>query len=421
MQEIPSKNRYGLHIFLFLGTLFTTTLAGAEWITGRSIVDTLNWSEVMVGLWYSVPFIGILTAHEFGHYFVSRYYKVSASLPYYIPMYMPMPIVSIGTLGAFIRIRDIPKSKTQFFDIGIAGPLAGFVVAVGVLLYGFTHLPPKEHIFKIHPEYKKYGLNYEKHVYTTQFLQELDSTAFIERQAKGLEPKMDSAGRKIEFVPAPEYYKEIMQMNLSVGSNLMFYLLSHYVADDPSLVPNSYEMMHYPLLFAGYLALFFTALNLIPIGQLDGGHILYGLIGYENHRKVSPVLFTLYIFYGGLGIIDHTGYVKFLGFESAAWLGIPVYLAYLYLVFERMAQSFQNAVLLTIGVATAQWLVTYYFGIQGFPGWLVFGLILGRFLGIYHPPALYEEPLSTGRQILGWVSLGIFVLCFTPNPLMFGQ
>ncbi len=419
MLDKSPKERYLLHIVLFLSALFTTTLSGAEWMSAKSITDNLAWSEVWQGLYYSIPFLGILTVHEFGHYFMSRYHQVKASLPYYIPMYLPS--ISIGTMGAFIRIRDTPKTRQQFFDIGIAGPLAGFVVALGVLWYGFTHLPAKDDIYRIHPEYQRYGATYEKYVYTEKFIQEVDSLNFIAGQARGIYPKTDSTGKKNEFIPKPEEYKRMMESSLSLGDNLLLRFFKNYVAEDPSLVPNSFEFFHYPFLFAGYLALFFTALNLIPIGQLDGGHILYGLIGYENHRRVSPILFAIYIFYGGLGVIEHTGTVNFLGMEFSPWVGIPLYGYFLYLVFERMMNSLQDTLLLTVGVLTAQWLVTYYTGITGYPGWLVFGFILGRFLGVYHPPSLYEEPLSTGRQLLGWLTLGIFILCFIPDPFQFGR
>jgi len=414
----PSRiKRYAVHILLFIVTLGTTTLSGAEWMSA----GITEWRDVGQGFWYSIPFLGILTVHEFGHYFMSRIHKVQASLPYYIPLYFPGGLPSIGTMGAFIRIRTSPKTRQQFFDIGIAGPLAGFVVALGVLWYGFTHLPEQEDIFRIHPEYERYGVNYEKYVYSEQFIREQDSLQFIAAQEKGTYPKVDEKGRPVVFTPRPETYRNIMESSFSLGDNLLLRFFKHYVAEDPALVPNPYEFFHYPLLFAGYLALFFTALNLLPIGQLDGGHILYGLIGYENHRRVSPVLFTIYIFYGGLGVIYPTGVVNFLGMESSALTGIPLYLFFLYLTFSRMTDNLRDTLLLSIGVLTGQWLVTYYTGMTGYPGWLVFGFLLGRVLGVYHPPALYEEPLSTGRQILGWLTLGIFVLCFIPEPFHFGR
>ena len=109
---------------------------------------------------------------SFGHYITARIYRVKVTLPFYIPLWLGI-ISTIGTMGAFIQIKQPLVSRKQFFDIGIAGPLAGFVVAIGVLWYGFTHLPSPEYVFEIHPEYKteypiefeKYGYNYAEYAY----------------------------------------------------------------------------------------------------------------------------------------------------------------------------------------------------------------------------------------------------------------
>lgn len=387
-------------------------------MSGRYVFD-LPWNEIWQGLWFSVPFLGILTVHEFGHYFLCRFHKIKASLPYYIPFWLGP--FSIGTMGAFIRIRSMPETRRQFFDVGVAGPLAGFVVALAVLTYGFTHLPAREDIFRIHPEYKRYGLEYQKYVYTEKFLREEDSLGFVDARAKGIVPKTDDKGRPTVFKPRPQVYREMMEGNFSLGGNLLLHFFKHYVAPSPDLVPNPYEFMHYPVLFAGYLALFFTALNLLPIGQLDGGHVLYGLVGYRNHQRISPVLFVIYIFCAGLGVVRANGTVSFVGMELEAAVGIPLYLLFLYLVFDRMTANLRNALLLSVGVLAAQWLVTVYAGLRGYPAWLVFGFIVGRFLGVYHPPALLEHPLDWKRKALGWLALAIFVLCFTPEPFRFGE
>src|SRR6218665_1655248 len=125
----PRSKTILLHSSLFLATLFTTTLAGAEWY-GKP-VDSF-WTFFVNGFTYSVPFLFILSVHEFGHYFTAMYYRIKASLPYYIPLPPPFPL---GTLGALIQIKGEVKSKQQHFDIGIAGPLAGFIAAVGILIY----------------------------------------------------------------------------------------------------------------------------------------------------------------------------------------------------------------------------------------------------------------------------------------------
>jgi membrane-associated protease RseP (regulator of RpoE activity) len=158
--------RIVLQVVLFILTFITSTLAGAEWAYSKSILSgNYSWSDFVSGMSYSVPFLLYLTVHEFGHYFTAIYHKVKTSLPYYIPI----PF-SIGTLGAFIRLRARPASNIQQFDIGIAGPLAGFVVAVILLIYGFSTLPPAEYIFQFHPEYKQFGADYAKYVYAPEFL-----------------------------------------------------------------------------------------------------------------------------------------------------------------------------------------------------------------------------------------------------------
>ena len=130
-----------IQIVLFIATFITTTFASSYWASGN-----FNFVE---GLPFSIPFLLFLTAHEFGHYFMAMYHKVRVSLPYFIPF----PILT-GTLGAVI-IKERAASKANEFDIGIAGPIAGFVIGFLTLCYGFSTLPPAEHIFKIHPEYQK--------------------------------------------------------------------------------------------------------------------------------------------------------------------------------------------------------------------------------------------------------------------------
>lgn len=150
---------------LFILTFIATTLAGGEWIHGSLFLyvpEPLGWSAFIDGMKYSVPFLLILTVHEFGHYFTARYHKIKVSLPYYFPVWLGfIGSMSLGTMGAFIRIRQRISSVSQTFDVGIAGPLAGFVVTLVVLFYGFTHLPPKDYVLEIHPEYQLFGDEYE--------------------------------------------------------------------------------------------------------------------------------------------------------------------------------------------------------------------------------------------------------------------
>jgi membrane-associated protease RseP (regulator of RpoE activity) len=376
-QEPPKpKNRYWLHLLLFVITLITTTLAGAEWMTGRSFFygkELLGFTNFWAGLYFSLPFLGILTAHEFGHYFTAKYYKINVSLPFYIPMWVGfLASLSIGTMGAFIQIREQLKSTKQIFDVGIAGPLAGFVFAIILLWYGFTHLPPIEYIFQIHPEYKQFGFRYADYAY-----------------------KNNPFGA------------------IGLGTNLIFEFFKIYVVEDPKLIPHAYEMAHYPFLFAGYLALFFTALNLIPIGQLDGGHILYGLIGAKKHKATSLVLFIIFIFYAGLGTFQPSEVTL-----ETAWYVLP-YIAFLFFVFYKVFPNKLTVMVVALSIFVGQILIGFLFpSVQGYSGWLVFGFILGNFLGITHPPVAYEHPLDWKRKVLGWLSLIIFILCFSPEPFI---
>ncbi|MGA0557980.1 site-2 protease family protein [Larkinella sp. VNQ87] len=378
----PQTRTYLLQASLFVLTLFSTTAAGAEWMYGRYFLDPehgIGWPEFWQGLHYSIPFLAILTVHEFGHFFAARYHQVRVTLPYYIPLWFGLG-QTIGTLGAFIRIQDFINSRKKFFDIGIAGPLAGFVLALVVLWYGFTHLPPPEHIFSIHPEYKQYGLAFGQHVY------------------KNLPPE------------------SVVQL----GDNLIFWFFKTYVAD-PARLPHPYEMIHYPYLMAGYFALLFTALNLIPIGQLDGGHVLYSLIGQRAFRIVAPILLILFAFYAGLGFIKPSDFVLGNDQEFVNELGyLALYIFGLYLSFQRIHENRITVLLLALSVVATQFVVLLIFPTaEGYPGFLLFILILGRFLGVYHPETHDQEPLSTGRVVLGWLTLLIFVLCLSPKPFIF--
>ncbi|MDO1449167.1 site-2 protease family protein [Rhodocytophaga aerolata] len=370
-----SIKTYFLHSFLFILTFITTTLAGAEWMFGNSFIfspQPLGWPEFWQGMYFSIPFLSVLTVHEFGHYITARLYKIRLTLPYYIPFWLG--IGSIGTMGAFIRIKSPMHTRQEYFDVGIAGPLAGFILALGVLLYGFTHLPPPEHIFTIHPEYQQYGLAYAQHVYK------------------------DTEG------------------GFALGRNLLFVLFEKWVVTDPARIPNVYEMAHYPFLFAGYLSLFFTSLNLLPIGQLDGGHILFSMVGYRKHSLIAPVLFVGFVFYAGLGlVVPPASETEFL--DTFHWA--LLYFGFLFITFSRTVNGAKNTILLSLSVFAGQYLLSFLFpGIEGYYGWLLFSFILGRFLGVYHPPVLYDRPLSAGRQALGWLSLLVFILSFSPKPFI---
>ena len=206
------------YVALFLLTLLTTTLVGidhyASFLSGFRSIDLpfSLWELAIRGLWYSLSILAILGAHEFGHYYACRYYGVDASLPYFLPV----PFVLTGTLGAFIRIRQQIPTKRALFDIGIAGPIAGFVVLIPVLMIG---------------------------MYLSQVIQV---------------PK-DFSG--------PVY---------ELGEPLLFKAVA-WLTFGP--VPEGYTVNMHPVAFAAWFGMLATTLNLFPIGQTDGGHVLYAVLG----------------------------------------------------------------------------------------------------------------------------------------------
>ena len=383
-----------IQFILFVITLITTTLAGAEAMSAKAFLfldepNKLHFpDDFWQGFQFSIPFLTILTCHEFGHYFTARYYKIKTSLPYFIPLWASaLTSLSIGTMGAVIRMTGRTRSRKEFFDIGIAGPLAGFVVSLGVLYYGFTHLPPLEYIFKIHPDYRQYGDNYVE-----------------------------------EVLRIPKF----LSGQVVLGDNLLFKFFKTYVAD-PKLLPPNFEIMHYPILWAGYISLFFTALNLIPIGQLDGGHILYGLIGKKKFNIISPAIFISFALFAGYGLfsiqeIQMIGKGGMFTDERDFIFYLMLYIFFLRVCFSKVSPENRTmSWIISLSVVVAQFLLSYIpqiASMHGFSGFLPFIFLLGRFLGIYHPEVEIDEPLNLKRKLLGWLTLIIFILCFTPYPFM---
>ena len=362
-----------LHLLLFLATVITTTLAGAEWTTNASLFserNPLSWDDFLLGFHFSIPLLLVLSIHEFGHYFTARYHGVSVTLPFYIPLwtgFIGMP--SIGTLGAFIRIRSRIQNRKQYFDIGASGPLAGFLAALIVLIYGFLTLPPPEHIFSIHPEYLPYGWEYPSHVY--------QGTGFY----------------------------------LSFGPNLLFDWLGELLAK-PLFMPHPYEMVHYPYLLAGYLSLFFTALNLLPIGQLDGGHVLYAVFGKRAHHHFSRIFLVFLIFYAGLGLLTELKKIGYL------LLGLPLYAIFLYFSLKSLSPLRARKWTWVLVILALQLLVSWLLpSIEGYSGWLLFAFVLGYFIGVDHPGP-ESRPLDGIRLFLACLVWMVFLLCFTPQPFI---
>jgi len=382
-----------IHLGLFLITLVTTTIAGAEHATGKifagwglvSPEGLLKLDDWHKGLPYAISFLAFLSFHEFGHYFTSLYHKVKCTLPFYIPVYIPIPgAVNIGSFGAVIRLKQRPSSTDKYFDIGIAGPLAGFMVSIFLLIYGFTHLPPlEEYVYSIHPEYKQ------------QF------------------------GR----IPSPREMRAFLEaqnvQSYQIGSSLLFEILKRVIPSDPAQIPPHFELMHYPFLFVGYLTLFFTALNLLPIGQLDGGHVMYGMFGARVSSIIARGAVIGLLLLGGTGIVD----IRTDSFSNLGWvllLRIAIYYVFIVYVLRRVLQIDDRwkVYLYALSLLMIQIALKWFFPSLNVNFiWLFYSFLVVRFVGVDHPSALVERRINLPRQILGWVAILIFILCFSPEPL----
>lgn len=247
-QAEPAKDKVTTNIVLFVLTVFSVMLAGAQ---PEGPIPNDFWGQLLVlaksiftGWPFALSLLGILLAHELGHYFMSRYHKTPATLPYFIPF----PFSPLGTMGAAILMRGTPKNKRILFDIGVAGPIAGLVVAIPVLLLGLS-------------------------------LSKLDTiqpspNGFIEGNSLlYLLSKFIIFG---QLLPAP------------VEPQGILYWLRYFFTGGP--VPfGGLDVFIHPVAFAGWAGILVTSLNLIPAGTLDGGHVVYSLFG-EKAKKAFPFI-----------------------------------------------------------------------------------------------------------------------------------
>lgn len=238
-QVLERSTRPWVHWLLFGLTFLTTTWAGAMH-QGVNLLQDPN--SFTVGLPYSIGLLLILGVHELGHYFMAKHHKLNVTPPFFIPV----PF-ALGTFGAFIKMKSPTENRRALFDVAVAGPLAGLVIAIPALLIGL------------------------------QNSQVLPSNA-------------DDAGHSMTH--------GTMMHGTSVGSSMLFALLSKVVFGDQ--LQHGYMLQLSPLAFAGWLGLLVTALNLLPIGQLDGGHMARAMFGSRIGATVSSVatwsLFLLAIF-----------------------------------------------------------------------------------------------------------------------------
>lgn len=356
----------------------TTILAGVELYTGKSWWGELQWHQWSLGIPYALSFLIFLTCHEFGHYFAARHHKVQTSLPFFLPLYIP-GLLNIGSLGAVIALKEVPRTQRQFFDIGISGPLVGICASFVILLLGFLTLPdPSTFLLEIHPEWQNLfgGIPTEG---------ELAAHLYIQEEAEVI-----------------------------TGSNIVMMGMMAWMPIDSTLLPPDFGFIHYPLLFAGFLTLFATALNLLPIGQLDGGHITYAMFG----RKTAGIISRLTVM--GLLLLGGTGLMDFSSPSLGDGLFILAYACFVYYVMLKVLdQMIYPFVLLYTGLFLCLQLFLHSFFPVWEPQfiWLLYTFLVVRVVKLDHPPAYESHPINLGRKILGWLALLIFVLCFTPAPL----
>ena len=323
-----------LHLGLFFLTFFTTTVAGVLWLNR----DPFELRNFYLGIPYSASILFILACHEFGHYFASRYHHVDATLPYFLP-FPPVPVLmqlflNFGTFGAVIRTKSIVPSKKVMFDIGVAGPIAGFFASLLVLIYGFLHLPSPEFMLAIHPDYD-FALN-------------------ASASAHGV--------------------------SLAFGNTILFSGLQNLFTH-PSLqfVPPLSEIYHYPFLCTGWFGLFVTALNLIPMGQFDGGHVIYAMFG-KIHKRIAQVSFYTLLALSVPSLSDS-------------------------LLRTLLGFVFKHDVGQIIPFAQYSW-----------SAWFFWAMIALYVVKLYHPPVPDETPLDGRRMAIGWFCMVIFILSFSLNP-----
>ena len=235
------KKNIWLNILLFVITLFSTFFVGislslnykyAEILVQNShfSLDLENLKDpqiISLSIIYAAVLLGILLGHELGHFLTCRYYKINATLPYFIPA----PTL-IGTLGAFIKIKSPITRKQQLFDIGVAGPLTGFILSLPALIYGLS-------LSKVVPSIPREG-------------------------------------------------------TLFFGEPLLFKIIGGMIFKG---TPAEFDVILHPVAFAGWVGILVTALNLFPVGQLDGGHISYALWGAKS-RNIARFFMGVFVYMG---------------------------------------------------------------------------------------------------------------------------
>lgn len=260
IDEIPVSKKHNpkTNIILFVITLFSVLITGGLFST-PTLPEVFNFDAILLmisnGWPFAVAILAILGAHEMGHYIAGRIHRVNVTLPYFIPL----PIISpFGTMGAFINMKSIPKNKKQLFDIAIAGPLSGIIVAIPIIILGLS-------LSQIEPLPSQIPVN-------SGLQMEGNSLLYL-----GLKYLVFG-----ELLPQPQTYS---------GLNPIIYWLRYFFTGQPFPFGGLDVMIH-PVAWAGWAGILVTSLNLIPIGQLDGGHILTAVFG-KKARKTMPFFLVL--------------------------------------------------------------------------------------------------------------------------------
>ncbi len=260
VQGLPKVRQSDPRVNLLLGilTLASVLFAGAVYVGVQLPSNILQAIVVIVqnGWPFGLSFLAILVAHEFGHYLMGRHHGVHISLPYFLPLPGLSPF---GTLGAFINMKEPPKNRRILMDIGIAGPLAGLVVAIPVLFFGLYIS----------------NLNRVNFIPNVPFQMEGNSIIY-------LLAKYITFGK---LLPAPVTFG---------GVSPILYWIKYFFTAHP--FPNGgLDVALSPVAWAGWGGLLVTAMNLVPAGQLDGGHMLYVLLGRRGAQRVYPFIMAALI------------------------------------------------------------------------------------------------------------------------------
>jgi membrane-associated protease RseP (regulator of RpoE activity) len=334
-----SKN-FLIFISLLSATYLTCMIAGTQWAF-KDYLEITNWHY---GIEYATLLIIFLSAHEFGHYFAARLHKVEATLPYYIPF--PLTIsINFGTFGAVIKTKTPIPNRKAMFDIGVAGPIAGFIVCTAYLIYGLSTLPGIEYIYHLHPDY------------VTQL-----------------------GGR-------------IPNTGLYFGDTLYFHLLSSFFANPTGFLPPMNEIYHYPFLNVGWFGLFVTSLNMLPMGQLDGGHTTFSMFGDKVHFLIARIIFWILLI---IGICASLGmfYIFFKIDMDNYWFYLAKDIFYPPLLYIN--NNFP---------------IVY----KGWSGWLLWAMLAKFAIKLRHPPVYDNTPLNPARMLVGALALIILMLSFSFN------